>query len=216
MTINWSLALNVVLLMSVIVVLVRSLRGKKEEILPIDNRSKPYIRLEEKTPDDIIAIRKVAIPEEAHPVEMTSQQDTEETLMLFLLAKQNRQLAGYEMLQSILAAGLRFGEGHIFHRYQFTNSQGPVICSLAAATPTGTFDLQNIGAFQAKGLCLFMHLSGQSGVDTERLEKMLEIAHQLAEGLDTYLLDDKRQVFTDETKQRYLHFIESTSLQEAL
>ena len=115
------------------------------------------------------------------------------TLVIFLLAKENRQLAGYELLQTILAAGLRFGEGQLFHRHQYPNGQGPVLCSLATATANGVFDLQNIGAFSVHGLCLFMQTSGNAAIDVERLSVMVDTAKQLSEGLDTYLLDDLRK-----------------------
>lgn len=231
MTTNWSIVLNLVLLAGVVLILVRILKKRKEApILPMDKQA-PSLNLETRS-DDIIAIRKIDLQnldqEEAAPPSQNKSVAAEEntwqntppsaelrTLMLFLLAKPHRQLAGYEMLQSILAAHLRFGEGQLFHRHQFPNGQGPVICSLAAATASGTFDLQNIGAFNAKGLCLYMHLSGSAVVDGERLEKMFETAFQLAEGLDTYLLDDQRKPFTSESKARYFRQLESSALTEA-
>lgn len=238
MTTNWSLMLNLVLLSGVVYILFRMLRKKREVILPM-NDNIPNLSLADRNTDDIIAIRKIDLNEkEAFPVQppeppvvesspppiqastnntwkaQPSPDGTNKTLMVFLLAKPQRQLAGYEMLQSILAAGLRFGEGQLFHKHQFANGQGPILCSLAAATPSGTFDLQNIGAFNAKGLCLFMHLSGSPAFDSERLEKMLETAYQLAEGLDTYLLDDMRKPLTSETKARYRRVLDSLTLNE--
>jgi cell division protein ZipA len=240
MSTNWSLMFNLVLLGGVVYVLFRMLKKKREAILPM-NENIPSLHLAERKTDDIIAIRKIDLeqdddaapqlqaeetietdaPEPMHATQedntwraQPSPEGTNKTLMVFLLAKPQRQLAGYEMLQSILAAGLRFGEGQLFHRHQFTNGQGPILCSLAAATPSGTFDLQNIGAFNAKGLCLFMHLSGSPAFDSERLEKMLETAYQLAEGLDTYVLDDMRKPLTSETKARYRRVLDSLTLNE--
>lgn len=124
-------------------------------------------------------------------------------LMMFLLAKADRQLAGYELLQAVLSAGLRFGEGNLFHRHQHSNGQGTVMCSLAAATDKGVFDLQNIGAFTVRGLCLFMHASGNPGIDEERFDIMLDTAKTLSDDLDTHLLDDRRQPLSDASIQRY-------------
>lgn len=118
-------------------------------------------------------------------------------LMLFLLAKDNRQFTGYELLQTLLASGLRFGEGNIFHRHQQANGQGPVMCSLAAATATGTFDLQNIGAFSVRGMCLFMETSGNATIDEERFAMMLDTGRQLSESLGAYLLDSQKRPFTE-------------------
>ncbi len=136
------------------------------------------------------------------------------SVMMFLLAKGNRQLAGYELLQTVLAAGLRFGEGHLFHRHQSPNGQGPVLCSLAAATPSGVFDLQNIGAFSVRGLCLFMHASGNSTIDGERFAIMLDTAKQLSEGLDTLLLDDKQQPLSDTSIERYYQQLQLNEVSE--
>ena len=130
-------------------------------------------------------------------------QPTSNMVMMFLLAKEGRQFAGYELLQTVLAAGLRFGEGYLFHRHQQANGQGPIIFSLAAATASGIFDLQNIGAFSARGLCLYMQISGNSTIDLDRFNILYETARQLSEGLDAYLLDDQRKMLTKEGLARY-------------
>ena len=130
-------------------------------------------------------------------------EDNGPTLMLFLLAKENRQFAGYELLQTVLSAGLRFGEGNVFHRHLFSNGDGPILCSLAAATASGVFDLQNIGAFTVRGLCLYMNASNHAKTNEERLAVMFDVAKQLAEGLDAHLLDDQRKPLTDESMASY-------------
>ncbi len=142
----------------------------------------------------------------------TSQVKTE-PLMMFLLAKANRHLAGYELLQAVLAAGLRFGEGNLFHRHQYSNGQGTVMCSLAAATDQGVFDLQNIGAFTVPGLCIYMHASGNPGIDEERFDIMLDTAKTLSEDLDTYLLDDRRQLLSEVSIERYHRKLNLSSLE---
>lgn len=121
------------------------------------------------------------------------------TIMFFLLAKDQQHFAGYELLQTILAAGLRFGEGDLFHRHQHANGQGPVLFSLATATESGVFDLQNIGAFNARGLCLFMQTSGNANIDQERYDILCQTAAQLAEELGAYLLDHNRRPIKKES-----------------
>lgn len=132
---------------------------------------------------------------------------TPTSIMMFLLAKDNKQFAGYELLQTVLASGLRFGEGHLFHRHREANGQGPVLCSLAAATATGVFDLQNIGAFSVRGLCLFMNASQNPDIDAERFSVMLETARQLAEGLDAHLLDAERKPLTQDRLNNYYYVL---------
>lgn len=128
---------------------------------------------------------------------------TDRPLMMFLLAQTNRQLAGYELLQAVLATGFRFGEGDLFHRHQYPNGQGPIMCSLAAATPTGVFDLQNIGGFVVRGLCLYMHKSGDPLIDAERFDIMMDTAKTLNESLDTQLLDEHKAPLSDASIQYY-------------
>lgn len=123
--------------------------------------------------------------------------------MLFLLARNDQFFAGYDLLQSLLASGLRFGDDGLFHRHQNASGHGPVICSLASATSTGVFDMQNIGAFKEKGLCIYMHCSKNPGIDRERFAIMLETARQLKDSLDCYLLDDARKPLNEERLNRY-------------
>jgi cell division protein ZipA len=234
---NWSLVVNVILLVGVFIAIIRLLKARRQakSSSPVHPSLGPQVFTPQ---DEIIAVRKIdqvekqqgpsvsptlqpvmekkdrpnnptfaqstinmshVVVENALPIE----DEPLSSLVMFLLAKENRQLAGYELLQTVLAAGLRFGEGHLFHRHQSPNGQGPVLCSLAAATPSGIFDLQNIGAFSVHGLCLFMHASGNSTIDAERFGIMLDTAKQLSEGLDTYLLDDLRQPLTDTSIKRY-------------
>ncbi len=77
------------------------------------------------------------------------------------------------------------------------------MCSLAAATPSGVFDLQNIGAFVVRGLCLFMPISGNREIDAERFDMMLDTARTLSDSLDTYLLDELREPLSESSLNRY-------------
>ncbi|KTD07394.1 cell division protein ZipA C-terminal FtsZ-binding domain-containing protein [Legionella jamestowniensis] len=222
---NWSLILNVLLLIGVVIAIGRLMKARRQSLNPI-NYQPSLGQTESKHFDDIIAVRKV---NQDFPTETTEPNETNgahkrpmmgkieedsistnesgKSLMMFLLAKENRQLAGYELLQTVLSAGLRFGEGQLFHRHQYANGQGPVLCSLAAATANGVFDLQNIGAFSVRGLCLFMQSSGSPTIDAERFGIMYDTAKQLCEGLDTYLLDDQRQPLTEASLARYYRIL---------
>ncbi|MFA6302077.1 MAG: cell division protein ZipA C-terminal FtsZ-binding domain-containing protein [Legionella sp.] len=230
---NWSLILNVLLLVGVIVAIGRLLKARKgtmhyEAVQAPQNQPKINAYEEQQFNDDIIAVRKVsaeeflgmddAFEDENHiEPEVTLIPEPQvavkpkalSSIVMFLAAKENRQFAGYELLQSVLAAGLRYGEGNLFYRHHDANGQGPVICGLAAATATGTFDLQNIGAFSVRGLCLFMHTSGNPGIDSERFALFLETAKQLSDGLDAILLDDQRNPLTNERLGRYYKMLQA-------
>ncbi len=268
---NWSLILNVLLLIGVIVAIGRLMKARRQS-LNSDLYQPSTEQAEKKTTepppfnDDIIAVRKVNRdpsfdfePEMEHQVKKTTMKTSQprlmpqddyrasrtqqrvepklqprvevkaepkiaprvesnaaapSTLMLFLLAKENRQFAGYELLQTVLTAGLRFGEGHLFHRHESANGQGPILCSLAAATATGVFDLQNIGAFSVRGLCLFMQSSKNPTVNAERLAVMLETGRLLSDGLDAYLLDDQRKPLTQERIAQYHRLLNVEQLED--
>ena len=222
---NWSVMLNVFLLAGVVFAIVRMIKMKRRS--PVPRRFEPSVNREvaHEFTDDIIAVRKLEPEADAssevtldiQPTENKQEQSASPaspaspaSLVLFLLAKEQRKLAGYELLQSILAVGLRFGEGQLFHRHQFANGQGPVVCSLATATADGTFDLQNMGAFSVHGLCLFMETSGNSSIDLERFSIMLDTAKQLSESLDTHLLDDARNPWSEASLERYHGLLNAT------
>ncbi len=235
---SWSVILNILLLAGVMVAIFRMLRAKRDDSrAPYQPLSSP--KVDNHLGDDIIAVRKVTrelameaptisaapptisvareesrLPKHAKRFEKREEKKEElnpTSVMMFLLAKEERLLAGYELLQTLLAAGLRFGEGNLFHRHQFSNGQGPVLCSVAAATSTGMFDLHNIGSFTVRGLCIFMEASGNAVIDEERFVILLDTAKQLSEDLDTYLLDEKRQPLTETSIARYHRILSLTS-----
>jgi cell division protein ZipA len=246
---NWSLIINIVLLVGVIIAIGRIMKARRESVHP--DRFSPTLGKVENSPydaqpmhDDIIAVRKVCSEEmlvdsgveesiSLSPQQHTTQQtaaprlmpeepklevaqkeptqqkiEVPSTVMMFIVAKENRQFVGYELLQTVLASGLRFGEGQLFHRHQFVNGQGPVLCSLAAATATGVFDLQNIGAFSVRGLCLYMQSSKNPNIDSERFSVMLDTARQLRDGLDANLLDESRQPLNATRLERYFRLLQ--------
>lgn len=227
---NWSVILNVLLLMGVMIAIARTVKSRRD-VLQSNDRS-PSVGLDPMPCDDIIAVRRVSsdLPTDAPTLSAVKKSTMERpsvhqkpilaeaspsSVLIFLLAKDARQLVGYELLQTLLAAGLRFGEGQLFHRHQHANGQGPVLCSVAAATATGMFDMQNMGAFSVRGLCVFMEASGSPNIDEERFSIMLETAKQLSEDLDTHLLDGNRQPFTDASVARYYRMLNLEALDVA-
>src|SRR3990167_1907361 len=201
-----SLILNMIFLIVVIVAIWKVIQERRRSLNPVKySPSFGGVVGEAKlnNNDDIIAVRKIMPSTVVNTATVATPTGAGKTLMLFLAAKEDRQFLGYELLQTVLSVGLRFGEGHLFHKYQNLNGQNQVICSLAAATSNGTFDLQNIGAFNVRGLCLFMKSAGNSNIDSENLALMYATAKQLSERLDAHLLDDMRNQFTHESLQRY-------------
>ncbi len=245
MQINWSILLNIVLLLVVVVAIRRLMKAEKslhQNDKKIDFKSTPVSMPAYQ--DDVLSVRKIDdffddglmadervdsrvsflmadpvikpdvssnVTKSHHrtKVELADSVDfpLPKMVMICLQSPPNRPFSGYELLQTLLALGLRFGEGQLFHRHQHANGQGPVLCSLAAATETGTFDLANMGAFSAKGLFLFMYTSGNAQIDGERFYILMDTAKQIAEEVHGIILNDKQQPLTN----AYL-----TALQRAL
>lgn len=140
-------------------------------------------------------------PEVISPVQQQQLSLSGERLMVCLKAAKDCPYGGYELLQSLLANGFRFGEMDLFHRHQQKTGHGPILFSLAAATETGSFDLAKIGGFSCPGLSLFFYMGGQAN-PSNTFNLMLETAEHLADDLGGQLLDERQQSLTPEIIKR--------------
>lgn len=131
----------------------------------------------------------------------------DEIFVINVLAEPNHQFAGYELLQSLLAADLRYGEMNIFHRYSQLNDQGEIIFSVASATEPGIFDINQMGGFTCKGLSLFLRLSNTKK-DIEATKLMYATAKQLAQDLGGGLHDKNYRVMTENELVDYLNLLQ--------
>lgn len=132
------------------------------------------------------------------PPTIQSESIKTEPIVFYLLAPTDRPFVGYELLQALLSANLRFGEKRIFHCYEpLEGDSHKILFSVASAVEPGIFDIANIGGFSCPGLCLFM---APDKVDNpaDVLELMLDTAQQLAEDLDGQLCNEKREPLTDD------------------
>jgi cell division protein ZipA len=152
--------------------------------------------------EDILSIRKVSLnhPQQEKPgrkIERTERREetiaSDDIRVIHVMAKAPQEFQGYELLQTLLASGMRYGDMKIFHRHQHANGKGPILFSLASVTEPGTFDLQTIGDFSCKGFSLFMRLT-HSAFDDERYQLMIDVAKQLAEDLGGSVCDANRQL----------------------
>lgn len=121
----------------------------------------------------------------------------DELMLIMLAAKPEKPYAGYELLQALLTAGLRFGAQDFFHRYEDANGKGRILFSVVSASEAGTFEINKMGAYSGKGLMMFMRLANHKDVAAS-FEAMIETARQLVEDLDGEILDEERKVLTNE------------------
>lgn len=118
-----------------------------------------------------------------------------EVITLNLAADPGRPYAGYELLQTLLTAGMRFGEMSLFHRHEKKTGVGSILFSLAACTADGSFELTKIGEFSCNGLVLFMKPRDVS-FPSEVFELMLKTADQLIQSMGGKVLNGHQQLLT--------------------
>ena len=210
---QWGVVMNVVMLIAVILTIayIMQLKRKKMEYI-VDQ---PILRAEpDKLCDEIISVRKITADADENdasayhqPTRVKQQSKIHKkptsTILLLLMAKENQQFVGYELLQTMLAHGLRCGEGQLFHKHDQASGQGNIVFSLAAMTESGRFDLQNIGDFAVKGLCVFMYKTSDQQHNAICFNQMLASVKQLSEQLNADVLDDKRNKLTAEHLLQY-------------
>lgn len=119
-----------------------------------------------------------------------------------LLARDEDGFVGEKLLHCMLSRGLRFGDMNIFHRHKNTSGEGPVQFSLANALKPGTFDLDDMGSFQTRGVSMFMILPGPEQ-PLKSYKLMLDTAQHLAGELNGQLVDSSRSVLTQQTIQHF-------------
>lgn len=155
--------------------------------------------------DDVLCVRKISSPSspstkvsKSAPTLSSAPNKEFSVQILHVMAKKPRRFNGYDLLQTLLSEGLRYGDMKIFHRHQQSNGKGPILFSLASVTEPGTFNMQTIGEFSCPGVTLFMQLSG-TPFDDERYALMLETANRLAEELDGVVCDQSFEPFVAES-----------------
>ena len=142
-------------------------------------------------------------------VESESPSDTSQksqqasfSAVLYLMAPDDAPFGGYELLQALLSAGLRYGKHRIFHRHQHKDGRGEMLFHCASAQKPGTFDPSAMGGFSTRGLCLFF----STDTDNDPLstfDLLLDTLDQLTEDLGGVVHDEHHQVFTKEHMVKY-------------
>lgn len=122
-------------------------------------------------------------------------------LQLNILARSGH-FSGADIMRVTKETELIHGDMDIFHRY---DANGRVIFSMASMVEPGTFDLKQMGQFEAPGLILFGQLPGpQDGLVT--FSDMLFTAERITALLDGELQDESH---SDLSKQTIEHIRES-------
>jgi len=152
-------------------------------------------------PDVILGLKEPAAPNRERPIPNDAQitlkppPQPPPIMTLHVMAEKGEAYNGYELLQTILSIGLRYGEHQIFHRHETKTGQGAILFSLSSAVKPGTFDLETMGNFSTPGLSLFF-VADQVEDPIAVYELMLQAAGQFVEELAGHVLDENRQLLT--------------------
>ena len=160
-------------------------------------RHEPTLTMRQIPEEGVGKVRVIQREESKPTVTNPKVSHSTELVVLHLLAKSDCPYAGYELLQALLAVGLRFGDMEIFHRHEQMNGTGDILFSVASVKKPGNFELSKMGGFKTPGLVLFAQLSRVKDA-RQVLDAMLSTARQLAEDLGGDIYDEKRELLTEE------------------
>jgi cell division protein ZipA len=147
--------------------------------------------------DDPLLVPKTNLNKEPEPQIQRKKSTMEEIIYLIVVAKPGKPYVGYELLQSLLTAGLRFGAMDIFHRHEDLHGKGRILFSVASASEPGTFEINKMGAYSGQALMMFLRLSANKDL-MSALDTMFETAKQIVEDLGGEVLDQERKALTPE------------------
>jgi len=136
------------------------------------------------------------------PSDVSSIEEEQEVIVINVMSRQPEGFVGAELLENVLACGMRYGDMNIFHQYAATTNDECMLYSMANIVKPGTFDLNQMQSFQTPGVSFFMTLplrasSSVSAMDA--FDKMLTSAKRIAQSLNGELKDERRSVMTGQT-----------------
>lgn len=123
-------------------------------------------------------------------VEQDEQPD--EVIMVNMLARDDRIMAGPDILDAAIQQDLRFGDMGFFHRL---DDEDRVIFSMANALQPGSFEISEMETVATRGLVFFMSLPGY-GDPLANFDAMLTTIRDMASRLHGQLYDETRSVLT--------------------
>lgn len=125
-------------------------------------------------------------------------QDPEEVIIINVMAPAGARFQGEDLLQILLAKGMRFGTMNIFHRHSESDGSGEILFSMANMVVPGTFDLDAMSSFETPGVSFFLTLP-INGDSLNAFEAMVETTQALCDSLGGELKDENRSVMTQQT-----------------
>ncbi|WP_417223834.1 cell division protein ZipA [Amphritea sp.] len=157
--------------------------AKAKETVELDNKADPAIGIKGQS------LQK--IPE------------ADKVLVISVVASEGESsFSGRNLLQILLACGMRYGDMKIFHRYEDGLDKGAIQFSMTNALEPGYFDIDTMDSIETRGVTFFMSMEEPRDV-MNAYECMLATASAVAKNLHGVLLDENRSTMRDQTKEHY-------------
>jgi cell division protein ZipA len=142
----------------------------------------------------------------SEPVDTLAEQEKsaqEDYFVFNVAAKEGESVRGHELLQFFLTAGFRFGEMSIFHRHLHSDGTGPILFSIANMMTPGIFDPDNMEQFRSQGVSFFLTVPNHNINVKKAFDMMLVAVEQMAEEFDCVVLNEQRELMTEEQYRNY-------------
>lgn len=115
--------------------------------------------------------------------------------ILYVVAVSEEGFSGTDILRTLLACDLRFGDMDFFHRHERASGRGPIEFSVANMMKPGVFDIDNMEPLQTRGLMFFVTLPGPRDM-LKAFDYMYETAKVVAKELGGDIQDETRSAVT--------------------
>jgi len=135
---------------------------------------------------------------------------SQDVLVVHLVADKGATVDGGHLLDTALAAGLRYGEMKIFHRHLNDDGSGPVLFSMANLVNPGTYDLNTIKSIATPGITLFME-PNEIEDPVAAFDLMIESIDILAAKGPFNVMDESRSSMTRQTIDHYRQLAKSAA-----
>lgn len=162
--------------------------------LPIRRKAPAPDSADPETPSTAPADSQVEPAQQRH-------RSPEKVVTLRVVCRHQNEMKAQEAVLALKRVGLVHGKYGIFHRLADDGTDEPLF-SVASLTEPGSFDLANLKGANIAGLSLFLVLPGRSD-PVRRFDEMIELARDLADGLDGVLLDERGSSWSIQ-RERYI------------
>ncbi len=164
--------------------------------------SRETLREREMPREDVVTAHPVVEKAQRHHVSAQRARETlahaDEIVVISVMSRKEEGFAGTDLLNLMLACGLRYSEMGIFLRYETEDSDSELQFAMVDVVKPGTFDLDNMDDFSTPGVTFLMPLPGARD-SAAAFEAMVETAMVIVRNLGGELKDENRSVMTAQT-----------------